>query len=75
MPKTAMFFSLFIFGIIVMILGFTVLRIEGANNNPAALISGIIMIIGGTIGTCIYSKKARKFFEWFYEIVLYPFFT
>ena len=75
MLKTIMFFSVFILGIIVFILGLTVLRIEGTDYNLFAIILGIIMAIGGTIGACIYSKRARTFFDWFYEILLMPFFS
>ena len=74
MLKTVMLSFIFILGMTLLVLGFTVLRIEGANNNPIAVISGVIMLLGGTVGVCIYSKKARKFFEWFYDIVLSPFF-
>ena len=74
MLKTVIFLSVFILGIIAIILGFTVLRIEGTSNNLVVMISGIVMVLGGTIGACIYSKKVRAFFEWFYDIVLMPFF-
>ena len=75
MLKTMMFLFIFILGIVAIILGFTVLRLEGTNNNLVVIISGIAMILIGTIGACIYSKKARTFFDWFYEIVLSPFFS
>jgi len=75
MLKTIMFISLFIIGVITIVLGFTILLIDGTDNNWFVIIPGIVLVISGTVGACIYSKKARTFFDWFYEIILMPFFS
>jgi|GEM_PF-2295689 len=75
MLKTIVFISVFIVGVITIVLGLTILRIDGTAINWFAIIPGIVLVISGTVGACIYSKKARTFFDWFYEIILMPFFS
>jgi len=65
--KTLIFLSIFALGVVAIVLGLTILRADGANSNPVAVLSGIIMAGGGAIGASIVSKKARRVFEWVLE--------
>ena len=62
-----LWFFLFVFaaGIAVIVLELTVF-----NEGLALLITGCIIAIGGAVGACVYSKRARTFFGWVLDFIL-----
>ncbi|MCL2857716.1 MAG: hypothetical protein FWE19_08395 [Oscillospiraceae bacterium] len=70
MKKLGLFLSIFIVGITIIVLELALFRVSFA-----LIIIGAIAALGGAIGSCIHSKRARKFFEWIFDIIALPFFS
>ena len=69
MKKASIFIAIIIIGVITTILEFAVFKFNGTIGF-ALTYAGLLMILGGTIGSCFFSAKARKFFHGVLEMLL-----
>ena len=61
MKKVVIFLAILVIGVMTTILELAILQLDG-NIGFALTFAGTLMILGGIIGVCFYSSRARKFF-------------